>query len=286
MIAVRNEFLSDNNTNASVSNICKALGVPRSTAYYQPRPRKPRPPNQALTKAIKAHIDQPRHASHGTIQTWANIRWQGWSVGKNTVHNIMKREGWTLTKRAKGMRPRVQFHRSVAEHPNQRWATDLTRIYCGNDGWCVFAPVIDCCTRELLGWELAPTGNTRTALRALEMSLLHRFGWLHSATPGLTLRHDNGLVFGSRQYMAMCKSYGLTQEFSTPYTPEDNGMCERVIRTFKEEVAWVHSFRSIVEARQEIASWVTYYNHQRPHSALNHMPPTPYLKSLSLQLSA
>ncbi|EIX9432408.1 TPA: DDE-type integrase/transposase/recombinase [Klebsiella pneumoniae] len=34
---------------------------------------------------------------------------------------------------------------------------------------------------------------------------------------------------------ARVKSYGLQQEFITPYTPKQNGMVERVIRTLKEQ---------------------------------------------------
>lgn len=42
--------------------------------------------------------------------------------------------------------------------------------------------------------------------------LLARFGTLHGAPPGLRLRHDNGLVFGSWQYVSLVRSYGLMQE--------------------------------------------------------------------------
>jgi putative transposase len=66
--------------------------------------------------------------------------------------------------------------------------------------------------REVVGWELAPTGRAATAARALEDALLARFGTLHGAPAGLKLRHDNGLVFGSRQCVSLVRGYGLTQE--------------------------------------------------------------------------
>jgi transposase InsO family protein len=28
-------------------------------------------------------------------------------------------------------------------------------VDCGRDGWCAFVPVVDCCSREVLGWKLA-----------------------------------------------------------------------------------------------------------------------------------
>lgn len=74
-----------------------------------------------------------------------------------------------------------------------------------------FVPVIDCRTREILGHALERTGRAKTAERALEEALLNRFGTLPNAPHGMLLRHDNGLVFGSRQYRAVVKEYGLRQ---------------------------------------------------------------------------
>jgi len=48
--------------------------------------------------------------------------------------------------------------------------------------------------------------------------------WTDSATAGLMLRHNNGLVFGSKLYRGTAKDCGLQQEFITPYTPEENGL--------------------------------------------------------------
>ena len=156
---------------------------------------------------------------------------------KNTVQRIFQLKGWQVRKRPVGFRPRIQALPSVASAPNQRWATDLCRIWAGQDGWCSLALVIDCHTRELLGWHLSRSGKSKTAEAALEQALITRFGCLGRVTTPFLLRSDNGLVFTSRNYTALVKSYGLQQEFITPYTPEQNGMVERVIRTLKEQCA-------------------------------------------------
>ena len=118
-------------------------------------------------------------------------------------------------------------------------------------------------------------------LTALEEALLSRFGWLHGAPPhSLTLRHDNGLVFGSRQYRALVKDYGLTQEYTAPYTPEQNGLCERFIRSFKEECAWLHRFSSLAHARSVITNFIRYFNTLRPHQALSYKSPSHYHQKL------
>ena len=87
---------------------------------------------------------------------------------KNTVQRIFQLKNWQVRKRHIGMRPRIQALPSVATAPNERWSTDLCRIWAGKDGWTSLALVIDCHTRELLGWHLSRTGKATTAASALE----------------------------------------------------------------------------------------------------------------------
>ncbi|MCQ4167482.1 hypothetical protein NM961_22430, partial [Tahibacter sp. P2K] len=51
---------------------------------------------------------------------------------------------------------------------DERWATDLCRVWGGHDGWLVLALVIDCYTRQLLGWQLSRSGKATTAAAALD----------------------------------------------------------------------------------------------------------------------
>ena len=274
MNKVRNTLLASGK-HVPVTKLCKWLGLAHSSAYYQPRQRRERPVDEAMAARIKQiHRKEP---ACGVGGTWSRLRFiDGVEVNRKKVHRIMRLKGWTLPKRRSGRRPRVKGSTSVADRPDQRWATDLAMIHCGRDGWCVFVPVIDCCTREVLGHALELTGRAKTAERALEEALLARFGTLRSAPKGMRLRHDNGLVFGSRQYRAVVTDYGLTQEYITPYTPQQNGLCERFIKTFKEEFAWIRNYQSIEHARFALRAWIQHYNRRRPHQALKYNSPTQY----------
>lgn len=194
-------------------------------------------------------------------------------MNKNTVQRIFQLKGWQVRKRATGMRPRVQALASVAGSPNERWATDLCRVWGGRDGWLSLALVIDCHTRELLGWQLSKTGKASTATSALEQALLARFGTLSRVPEPFLLRSDNGLVFSSRSYTQLVRSYGLRQEFITPHCPQQNGMVERLIRTLKEQCVHRHRFESVQHASRIIADWILFYNTQRPHQALKMKTP-------------
>ncbi len=69
------------------------------------------------------------------------------------------------------------------------------------------------------------------------------------------------------------RDYGLKQEYITPYTPQQNGLCERFIRSFKAECAWLHRFQDIQQARTAVARSIDPTNHERPHQSLAYRTP-------------
>jgi putative transposase len=107
----------------------------------------------------------------------------------------------------------------------------------------------------------------------LEEACLRRFGTLRPSGETPVVRSDNGLIFQIRRFRAACRNYCLSQEFITPYIPEQNGLIERFFRSLKEECCWQHSFRSFAEARTTIGRWIRWYNEHRPQQALNYQSP-------------
>ena len=97
----------------------------------------------------------------------------------------------------------------------------------------------------------------------------------------LTLRSDNGLVFGAKPFVKVVRHYGLDQEYITPYTPEQNGMIERFFGSLKAECVWRHRFRGRDHAFVVIARWMDKYHHERPHSALGYLTPAEYREKLA-----
>ncbi|GAB3338747.1 DDE-type integrase/transposase/recombinase [Chromohalobacter beijerinckii] len=83
-----------------------------------------------------------------------------------------------MRKRPQGFRPRAKRLPSIASRPDERWATDLTHVWCGKDRRASLAVIIDCCTRKILGCHLLDNGSSKTAEAALKGALVHRFGAL------------------------------------------------------------------------------------------------------------
>jgi len=154
------------------------------------------------------------------------------------VQWIFRLKGWQVRKRTVGMRPRIQAVPSVATVPNERWSTDIARIWAGRDGWASLALVIDCHTRGLLGWHLSRSGKASTASAALEHTLIARFGTLGRVEAPFLLRSDNGLVFTSRHFTALVRSYGLEQEFITPHCPRQTDVIEQPLSAVECSFSW------------------------------------------------
>lgn len=109
---------------------------------------------------------------------------------------------------------------------------------------------------------------------ALEQALISRFGYLGRVVSPFLLRSDNGLVFTSRHYTRLVRSYGLKQEFITPHCPQQNGLVERVIRTLKKQCVHRHRFESQTHAMRVIGDWIAFYNNRRPHQAFEMITPS------------
>ncbi len=249
----------------SIAKLCRWFNVPRRTVYYKSVKAPPKVAAR-FSEPIKAMIEESPSFGYRTVGHLLGFN-------KNTVQRVFQLMGWQVKKRAIGLRPRIQAMPSVATAPNERWSTDLCRIWAGRDGWTTLALVIDCHTRELLGWHLSRSGKAGTAGSALEHALIARFGTLGRVPMPFLLRSDNGLVFTSRSYTSLVRGYGLRQEFITPHCPQQNGMVERVIRTLKEQCAHRHRFETLQHASPVIGDWIRFYNHRRPHQALNMKTP-------------
>lgn len=155
----------------------------------------------------------------------------------------------------------------------------MTHIFTSKDGWCHLVATIDCCDRYLVGWRFPKSGKAGFSAGALEDALIRQK--IRPGSDGLIIRSDNGLVFNSKRFHETISNYRLSQEYITPYTPEQNGMIERFFRTIKEELVWQSTFITFDESYNAIASWIEHYDEWRPHMALGYETPAEVRQRLS-----
>lgn len=270
---------------ASQRRVCRTLAVSRS--FLRPRPLGPKQDTRVddlLATRIKAVIEQFPAWGYRRVWAWLKHR-ENLNVNKKAVYRIFRLKGWFVNQRQATPRPRVKASRSVAGTSNERWAMDVTHIDCGADGWGHLAAVIDCHDRQIVGYEFALRARAREAERALEEACLARFGTLRPEGQTPIIRSDNGLIFQSRSFRAACRDYRLSQEFVTPYTPEQNGMIERFFRSLKEECVWLENFTCFEQAKAAVAGWIRFYNSERPHQSLNYRSPEQFRAQQAQQVA-
>lgn len=135
MVSIQQGLLADD-IRVSMAKLCRWFGQPRRTVCYRPT-KAPPSVRPELAEPIKALIEAEPSFGYRTVAGLLGMN-------KNTVQRIFQLKGWQLRKRPIGHRPRGQTLPSVAESANERWSTDLFRVWAGRDGWLVLALVIDC----------------------------------------------------------------------------------------------------------------------------------------------
>jgi putative transposase len=164
---------------------------------------------------------------------------------------------------------------AAADHPDQRWHTDLS-MWWFDDRWFWMIDILDAYSRYLVHCELLLTAKTDAVTRAVQRALETLAGRSRLAGEPQIV-HDGGPQFIGHDWQQFMQTVGATDVRTHPYHPQSNGLDERVHRTFREEMP-IESQAVLYEARTTMLEYRTYYNTQRPHSALKYLCPADYYR--------
>ena len=189
--------------------------------------------------------------------------------GKSTVHRILRRHG--LIEPGRRRRKRRDYRRWQREEPMALWQIDIVgglmladgtecKVVTGVDDhsrFCVMATVI-----------LRATG------RAVCLAFAEALRCYGVPEEVLT---DNGKQFTDRfgkggevLFDRICRDNGITHRLTEPASPTTTGKVERFHKTFRREfLDHAQPFDNIVAAQAAVDTWVSGYNCERPHQALD-----------------
>lgn len=100
----------------------------------------------------------------------------------------------------------------------------------GWDGDKYFATFIDDWTRFTVVFLLRSKDEVAGCFKQYEAEMTAKFGVKISR-----LRTDNGGEYVGKELRSFCKDKGIKMEYTVPYTPEQNGVAERMNRTLEEK---------------------------------------------------
>lgn len=100
---------------------------------------------------------------------------------------------------------------------------------------------------------------------------------------------DNGSEFGNSStknkinhpFERLLIEMGVRHRYIQPYRPQTNGKIERFWKTLEDDLIIDTDFDTVEELKEELLQYMYYYNHERPHQALEGKKPVDMLESKS-----
>jgi putative transposase len=156
----------------------------------------------------------------------------------------------------------------TAASPGVKLVGDITYIRTWA-GWLYLATVIDCCTREVVGWSMATHMKTTLICDAVTMA-----AGRGDLQPGAIFHSDRGTQYTSAEFAAHLRSFNLRGSMGRVGQCWDNALAESFFASLKNELVYRTVFPTPDKARRAVAEYIeVFYNRTRLHSALGYKTP-------------
>ena len=268
--------------------MCRLLGVSKQ-AYYKHEDHLMR--RFALESFVVEFVKEIRTKDPGIggNKLWRMYRQRFGAknrVGYNRFYDIIEQHGLKVRKRKRRVSTTDSRH-DLPLYPNlvkdlipirpmQLVVSDITYIDLwinpinGESEFCYLSLVTDYYTKEIVGYSVGETLETRYTLEALEMAVRH-YG--KENLSGLIHHSDRGVQYASYAYTQRLKQLGISISMTESGNPKDNAVAERVNNTIKNELLKGKQFCCIEELKAALKVAVDFYNNERPHLSLDGMTP-------------
>jgi len=223
------------------------------------------------------------------VRAWLRYR-DKIRINEKRVRRVMKENELMVSQILHRAKRTPQRSKPKAERPRQYWGIDMTKFMIPALGWIYLVIVLDWYTKKVVGWDLSLRSRSGEWKQALEMGIQREFSQ-GVRDQGLKLISDNGSQPTSASFIRDMNTLGIEQIFTSYDNPKGNAETERMMRTIKEELLWLHEFSSLEEAKKAISHWIEMdYNKLYVHSALGYLSPEEfeslYLSQLSIRKAA
>lgn len=268
--------------------MCRLLGVSKQAFYKHENHLMQR---LALESFVVDFVKEIRSKDPGI---GGNKLWQMYRqrfgaknrVGYNRFYDIIEHYGLKVRKRKRRVSTTDSRHDLplypnlvkdlIPTRPMQLIVSDITYIPLWNNsldgasGFCYLSLVTDYYSKEIVGYSVGETLETRHTLEALEMAVNH-YG--KDNLLGLIHHSDRGVQYASYAYTHRLKRLGVGISMTESGNPKDNAVAERVNNTIKNELFKGMQFCTIADLKRTLKAAVDFYNEERPHLSLDGMTP-------------
>jgi transposase InsO family protein len=234
------------------------------------------PANKLSRKERKEVLDtanKPEYRDQSPKQIVPKLADQGvYIASESSFYRILREEN--QQKHREPSRPSTQCHRPneyIATGPNQVWSWDITYMRGPVRGmFFYFYAVMDVWSRKIVGWTLQAEESAEHA-KAMIGAACEREGVERDQ---LVIHSDNGGPMKAATLLAFLQARGVIPSFSRPGVSNDNPFSEALFRTAKYRPEYPRDpFASLEQARSWAEWFVTWYNTEHCHSAIQFVTP-------------
>lgn len=252
----------------SIRHQCQLLELSRSSLYYE----------QIVvskeTLNIMHGIDEiyTEHPFYGSRKITLALKQKGWLICRERVQKLMRQMGieaiypkprLSIKDKQHTIYPYLLANYRI-ERPNQVWSSDITYIRL-QQGFLYLVAVIDWYSRYVLSWRLSNALEASFCIEALEESL-------EKGSPDI-FNTDQGSQFTCKDFTGVLLHNKIKISMDGKGRALDNIFVERLWRTVKYEDIYLKGYNTVLELKNGLNKYFTFYNNERYHQSLKYKTP-------------
>jgi transposase InsO family protein len=289
------EFIDGQKYAYPIVKMCSWLEVSRSGFYeWRDRPTSATVERRETLKIHIAGIFADSDETYGYRRVHAQLAREGIEAGPELVRGLMRELGlvacqprpwrYSLTQQQLDTAALADLvgRDFTAPAPGMKLVGDITYIPTWQ-GWLYLATVLDCHTKQVVGYAMADHYRTPLIVEAIEMAATNGM-----IAPDAIFHSDRGSNYTSTEFAECLDGLDIQQSVGRTGICFDNAMAESFFGVLKVERVNRTVYPTRQRARDDIAQYIElWYNTRRLHSALGYRTPAEvYEDTLSVSLAA
>lgn len=253
----------------SVSKQCDMINIARSSYYDHAKGLVME--DASLVKRIETIYN--KHPVYGSRRIKDILQRQGTKVNRKKVQRLMH------SMNIQGICPKPNLSTAHTEHKkypfiardhpieriNQVWSADITYLKT-RFGMVYLVAVIDWHSRFILSWSISNFMGEEFCIEALESAL-------NKGIPKI-FNTDQGSQFTGNAFLSVVIKNAIRPSMDGKGRATDNAQIERFWRSVKWEEVYLYEPQNYVDLQKMIGTYISYYNHDRPHQSLDYKTPS------------
>lgn len=250
-----------------VKSLCTYFEVSRS-GYYAWRLRNQQPDSDSTDLTLVKQVYERSGKTYGYRRVRDELVRQGWHWNPKRVLRLMQRLGLrSVARRRRAYRseglsslhryPNLLKRNFTAQHPNEKWATDVTYVPTGQ-GTLYLSVIKDLFDGFIVAYQTSPSNSIDLVMKTLSQALSQ-----HPVSAGMALHSDQGFQYSSQSYFLLTRHHHIQPSMSRRGNCWDNAPIENFFSHLKAESLRRIQLHTFDQAKEAIDDYIEFYNYHR-----------------------